>query len=61
MKREISEYVAICDSCHRIKAEHQRPEGLLQPCKTQIVNNMKRVDLVTCFAIYSLYHGNNHI
>jgi hypothetical protein len=31
MKREIEEYVAICDSCQRIKAEHQRPAGLLQP------------------------------
>jgi hypothetical protein len=31
MKRELVEYVAICDSCKRIKAEHQRPPGLLQP------------------------------
>jgi hypothetical protein len=31
MKREIAEYVAICDSCQRTKAEHQRPAGLLQP------------------------------
>jgi hypothetical protein len=31
MKREIAEYVARCDSCQRIKAEHQRPVGLLQP------------------------------
>jgi hypothetical protein len=31
MKREITEYVARCDSCQRIKAEHQRPAGLLQP------------------------------
>jgi transposase InsO family protein len=31
MKREITEYVAICDSCQRVKAEHQRPAGLLQP------------------------------
>jgi hypothetical protein len=23
--------VAICDSCQRIKAEHKRPVGLLQP------------------------------
>jgi hypothetical protein len=29
MKREIAEYVARYDSCQRIKAEHQRPEGLL--------------------------------
>jgi hypothetical protein len=25
--------VAICDSCQRIKAEHQRPAGLLQPLR----------------------------
>jgi hypothetical protein len=31
MKREIVEHVAICDSCQRIKAEHQRLAGLLQP------------------------------
>jgi ribonuclease HI len=31
MKREITEYVARCDSYQRIKAEHQRPAGLLQP------------------------------
>jgi hypothetical protein len=31
MKREIAEYVVVCDNCQRIKAEHQRPAGLLQP------------------------------
>jgi hypothetical protein len=31
MKREIAECVARCDSCQRIKAEHQRLVGLLQP------------------------------
>jgi len=31
MKREIAEYVAICDVCQRVKAEHQKPAGLLQP------------------------------
>jgi hypothetical protein len=31
MKREIAEYVAICDNCQRIKVQHQRPAGLLQP------------------------------
>jgi hypothetical protein len=31
MKREITEYVIVCDSCHRIKAEHRRPADLLQP------------------------------
>jgi hypothetical protein len=31
MKREIAEYVVVCDSCQRSKAEHQRPTCLLQP------------------------------
>jgi hypothetical protein len=31
MKREIAEYVVVCDSCQRIKSEHQRPASLLQP------------------------------
>nr|AAM93447.1 putative polyprotein [Oryza sativa Japonica Group]ABB46993.1 retrotransposon protein, putative, Ty3-gypsy subclass [Oryza sativa Japonica Group] len=31
MKREIAEFVALCDVYQRVKAEHQRPAGLLQP------------------------------
>nr|AAQ56283.1 putative polyprotein [Oryza sativa Japonica Group] len=31
MKREIAEFVALCDVCQRVKAEHQRPAGLFQP------------------------------
>jgi hypothetical protein len=30
MKRDVAEYVAICDTCQRVKAEHQRPARLLQ-------------------------------
>jgi hypothetical protein len=33
MKRAIAEYVALCDNCQRVKAECQRPAGLLQPLK----------------------------
>src|SRR5512142_529001 len=33
MKREIAEYVAVCDVCQRVKAEHQKPASLLQPLK----------------------------
>ncbi|WVZ49314.1 hypothetical protein U9M48_000683 [Paspalum notatum var. saurae] len=33
MKREVAEYVAVCDTCQCVKAEHQRPAGLLQPLK----------------------------
>jgi hypothetical protein len=29
MKRDIVEYMALCDTCQRVKAEHQRPAGLL--------------------------------
>jgi hypothetical protein len=28
------QYVSLCDTCQRVKAEHQRPAGLLQPLKT---------------------------
>jgi hypothetical protein len=31
MREDIVEYVAGCDTCQRVKAEHQRPAGLLQP------------------------------
>jgi hypothetical protein len=31
MKRAIAEYVTLCDNYQRVKAEHQRPAGLLQP------------------------------
>ena len=33
MKHSVAEYVAICDTCQRVKAEHQTPAGLLQPLK----------------------------
>ncbi|WVZ81101.1 hypothetical protein U9M48_028517 [Paspalum notatum var. saurae] len=33
MKREVAEYVVLCDICQRVKAEHQKPAGLLQPLK----------------------------
>jgi hypothetical protein len=33
MKRNVAAHVALCDTCHRVKAEHQRPAGLLQQLK----------------------------
>jgi hypothetical protein len=33
MKRDVAEYVALCDTYQRVKAEHQRPARLLQPLK----------------------------
>src|ERR1044072_9441076 len=31
MKREIAQFIAECDICRRVKAEHQRPAGTLRP------------------------------
>jgi hypothetical protein len=31
MKREAARYVAECDTCRRVNADHMRPAGLLQP------------------------------
>jgi hypothetical protein len=31
MKRDIAKYVALCDTCQRVKTEHQQPAGLLHP------------------------------
>jgi hypothetical protein len=33
MKRDVTEYVALCDTCQRVKAKDQRPAILLQPLK----------------------------
>jgi len=31
MKRDIAEYVTRCLTCQRVKTEHQKPGGLVQP------------------------------
>src|SRR3954470_14795456 len=31
MKQDIARYVLECDICHRVKGEHQKPSGVLQP------------------------------
>uniref|UniRef100_J3KUG7 Reverse transcriptase domain-containing protein n=1 Tax=Oryza brachyantha TaxID=4533 RepID=J3KUG7_ORYBR len=33
MKRDVAEYVAMCDIYEHVKAKHQKPAGLLQPLK----------------------------
>jgi hypothetical protein len=33
LKRDVAAHVAMCDVCQRVKAEHQRPTGLLHPLK----------------------------
>jgi hypothetical protein len=33
LKKDVASHVALCDVCQRMKAEHQRPTGLLHPLK----------------------------
>jgi hypothetical protein len=33
LKRDVASHVVVCDVCPRVKAEHQRPAGLLHPLK----------------------------
>jgi hypothetical protein len=33
MKHDVAKYIPFCDMCQRVKAEQQRPVGLLQPLK----------------------------
>jgi hypothetical protein len=33
MKRDVTKYVALCDTCQQVMVEHQRPVRLLQPLK----------------------------
>jgi hypothetical protein len=33
LKRDVAAHVAMCDVCQRVKAEHQRPAGLIYPLK----------------------------
>jgi hypothetical protein len=33
MKRDVAAHVALCDTCHRVKPEHQKLARLLQPLK----------------------------
>jgi hypothetical protein len=33
MKKDVAKYVTLCDTCQRVKVEHQRPTGLFQPLR----------------------------
>ena len=48
MKRDVAAHVAICDVCQRVKAEHQRPAGLLQPLK---VPEWKQEEIIMDFIV----------
>jgi hypothetical protein len=36
LKRDIAKYVAQCHSCQLVKAEHQKPAGLLKPLEVPV-------------------------
>ena len=38
MKRDIAKFISECDVCQRVKAEHQKPGGYLQPLEIPIWN-----------------------
>src|SRR4051812_21253740 len=43
MQREITQFIAECDVCCRVKAEHQRPAGTLRPLPIPSGNGIKSV------------------
>nr|GEV91807.1 putative reverse transcriptase domain, aspartic peptidase domain protein [Tanacetum cinerariifolium] len=55
MKKDIAEYVSKCLNCLKVKAEHQRPSGLLQ--QPEIPNASHKFDLIRCCAIANAKHG----
>jgi hypothetical protein len=36
MRRDIAHYVACCDTCSKVKIEHQKPAGLLKPLEIPV-------------------------
>ena len=60
MKKDIAYFVACCDICNKVKAEHQKPARLLQPL---LVSQWKWDDICMDFitAKYGSYRGNDAI
>nr|GEU91002.1 retrotransposon protein, putative, Ty3-gypsy subclass [Tanacetum cinerariifolium] len=59
IKKDIAKYVSKCLTCLKVKAEHQRPSGLLQQCKIPIWKWEEiAMDFVTMFPRTSIArHG----
>ena len=53
MKKDIAEYVAVCDVCHRVKAEHQKPAGLLQPMPIPEWKRLEETSWPLVFCLHS--------
>ena len=41
MKREVTKYVEECLTCRKVKAEHQRPHGKLQPLEIPVCSGKR--------------------
>jgi hypothetical protein len=48
IKRDVAEYVTLCDTCQRVKTKHQRHAELLQPLQ---VPEWKWEEIATDFAV----------
>ena len=59
MKRDIATFIACCDSCQRIKAEHQKLAGLLQPNKIEWKWDEIGMDFIV--GLPQSRHGNDAI
>jgi hypothetical protein len=60
MKGDIARFVARCDVCQRIKAEHQKPNGLLQPLPVPVWKwDEIGMDFIT--SLPRTKHGNDSV
>jgi hypothetical protein len=52
LKRDVVAHVAMCDVCQRVKAEHERPAGLLHSLKIPSGSGKRLVwtSLLDCLA-----------
>jgi hypothetical protein len=48
MKRDIVEYITLCDTIQRVETKHQQPAGLLQPLQ---VPKCKREEIDMDFVV----------
>ena len=59
MRREIALFIAKCDTCQRVKAEHQRPTGLLQLLKVPLWKwDEVGMDFITGLRVSSRRHDS---
>jgi hypothetical protein len=60
MKRVIAEYVALCDNCQRVEAEHQRHAELFQSLKISEWNR-EEISMDFIVGLPSMQSGYNSI